>query len=234
MAEPVEAKLRWDNKILSVGEDTPENLLAHPLNFKIHSGIQQDAMRGVLDEIGWIDTVRVNRNSGLMVDGHMRVILAMREAPDQPIPVMYLDLTEEEEIKALAYFDAIGHIYFASDTAQYEEVLRTVQEDDDALKSMINDIVKSEKLFKTTPFDMGDVAPPIPTDTDTGVTNSATSSIPMSSVRTVQLFFNTETQPLFLKFCEALATPLDTNNLSDTVFKAIEYAYEHLAKDAEE
>jgi ParB-like chromosome segregation protein Spo0J len=45
---------------------------------------------------------------------------------------------------------------------------------------------------------------------------------PMSQVRMVQLFLNSETEPLFKKMIEKLQKIYGTSNLTDTVYKAIE------------
>jgi len=45
---------------------------------------------------------------------------------------------------------------------------------------------------------------------------------PMSQVRMVQLFLNSETEPLFKKMIEKLQQIYGTSNLTDTVYKAIE------------
>jgi len=63
----------WQNKV--VGWDTvpPEQLLAHPGNFRRHPAPQRDALRGSLDELDIIAPVLVNRLTGHLLDGHARV-----------------------------------------------------------------------------------------------------------------------------------------------------------------
>ena len=95
----------WDSKI--VGHDPavdPETLLANPYNFRVHTKLQQDAVAGLLDEIGWVKSVVVNTASGHIVDGHARVTLAMRKE-GQTVPVEYVELTAEQERLALAALD---------------------------------------------------------------------------------------------------------------------------------
>ena len=45
---------------------------------------------------------------------------------------------------------------------------------------------------------------------------------PMSQVRMVQLFLNSETEPLFKKMVENLQQTYGTTNLTDTVYRALE------------
>lgn len=227
---------KWANRIVGMGTTKGDQLLAHPMNYKIHTAMQQDAMRGVLDEVGWIDTVKVNQRTGFLVDGHMRVALAMREAPDDDIPVTYLDLPDDLELKALAYFDPIGYLYFTSDTEKLEEILTQVEEQDQALQRVIGDLAKQEKLFVKTDLDMDAFGL---TGNESNATQESTGTqtiqpaveIPTSHVRMVQLFLNTTTQPQFLKWCETLSLQFGTENLSDTVFKALEYAHDQLVEE---
>lgn len=57
----------------------------------------------------------MNQPTGNMVDGHMRVMLALRRE-EPTVPVRYVDLTPEEEKLALATFDEVAR-YAAPDLA---------------------------------------------------------------------------------------------------------------------
>jgi DNA modification methylase len=97
---------QWKSRIVGHGEESPDQLLANPENFRIHPKTQQDALAGILSEVGWVQSVIVNRVTGHLVDGHLRVSLALRE--DEPtIPVAYVDLTPEEERLILATIDPL-------------------------------------------------------------------------------------------------------------------------------
>ncbi len=97
----------WHNRIVGYGEVDPAQLLANPRNFRIHPASQQEAVGGSLDALGWIQDVVVNRPTGFVLDGHLRVNLALRYS--QPtVPVKYTDLTEEEELTALSTLDPVG------------------------------------------------------------------------------------------------------------------------------
>lgn len=68
---------QWKNRIVGTGEEDPEQLLANPFNARIHPKSQQDALEGVLDTVGFVDRVMVNQRTGHVVDGHLRVALAI-------------------------------------------------------------------------------------------------------------------------------------------------------------
>lgn len=97
----------WRNRIVGHGEEAPDQLLANPRNWRIHSKEQERALAGVLSEVGVVDSVLVNRRTGFVVDGHLRVAMAISQR--QPaVPVTYVDLSEEEEALVLATFDPIA------------------------------------------------------------------------------------------------------------------------------
>jgi hypothetical protein len=61
----------------------------------------------VLESIGWVAGVIVNKTTGLLIDGHLRVEEAI--AQGQPtVPVRYVELTADEERVMLALFDRLG------------------------------------------------------------------------------------------------------------------------------
>jgi len=75
----------WRDRIVSSGEEAPDQLLANPRSWRIHPKAQQDALGSVLDRVGWVSGVLVNRTTGRLVDGHLRVELALsRGEPSVP------------------------------------------------------------------------------------------------------------------------------------------------------
>ncbi len=120
---------RWSDRIVGFERIDPLQILANPFNHRIHSQYQQEIMEDTLDDLGWIQTVIINKNTGHVVDGHLRVILAVREkertGENILVPVLYVDLSEDEEKAALATFDWIGS-KATIDTAMLVENLRSV------------------------------------------------------------------------------------------------------------
>jgi ParB-like chromosome segregation protein Spo0J len=99
--------MTWQNRIVAHGTESPEDLLANPYNWRIHPEHQQKPLDAILRDVGFVQAVIVNRCTGHLVDGHARVMLAMRNNQKQ-IPVDYVELTEEEELLALATLDPIS------------------------------------------------------------------------------------------------------------------------------
>jgi hypothetical protein len=130
--------MSWQNRIVGYGEEAPDQLLANPLNWRTHPKKQQDALSGVLNEVGLVQNVIVNRTTGHMIDGHARVLLAMRE--EQPsVPITYVDLTEAEEAKVLAVLDPIGGLA-GMDDERLDELLANVHTDDPALQDLLDSL----------------------------------------------------------------------------------------------
>lgn len=94
------------SRIIGHGMAAPEELLANPRNFRVHPATQRQALTAALEDIGWISPVIVNQTTGTVVDGHLRVAVAL-ERGEAEIPVDYVALSEEEEGQALATLDPI-------------------------------------------------------------------------------------------------------------------------------
>jgi ParB-like chromosome segregation protein Spo0J len=132
-------KPEWQNRIVGHGEVNPEELLANPANWRIHPRAQQDAMEGVLDEIGFVQSVLVNQRTGFVLDGHMRVSLALRKDA-KSIPVAYVDLTPEEEALVLATLDPIGAMA-ATDSEQLLALLETVEVKSEDVNRLLSELI---------------------------------------------------------------------------------------------
>jgi len=84
----------------------PTTLDAHELNARRHPQYQRDALRTALSKVGWVDAVKVNSRTGKIVDGHARVEEALEAGVT--VPVLWVDLDEEQERYVLATLDPIG------------------------------------------------------------------------------------------------------------------------------
>src|SRR5689334_15504725 len=107
MAKTAANSTEWRNRIVGYADVPPDQLLANPRNFRRHPKPQQDALSGLIAEVGYLDPVLVQAGTDTVIDGHLRVEQAIREK--QPtIPVQYVDLTDAEADLALASFDPIS------------------------------------------------------------------------------------------------------------------------------
>lgn len=128
-------KTPWRNRIVGYGEEAPDQLLAHESNWRIHPGSQQDALSGVLHEVGLVQNIVVNRRSGKVIDGHLRVALAISEG--QPlVPITYVDLDDAEEALILASLDPLGDLAI-SDSDKLNGLLGEIDVSNEALDLML-------------------------------------------------------------------------------------------------
>jgi len=134
----------WNNKIVGHAHIDPESLLAHPGNFRIHPSNQQKALEGSIGKLGFIRSVTVSQRTGTVIDGHLRVILALRNQ-EPTIPVEYVDLTPEEENEALLLLDPISSLA-NTDREKMEELLVSVSANDDSLNDLLDIIAKNENV----------------------------------------------------------------------------------------
>jgi DNA modification methylase len=138
------ASAPWANRIVDHGSEAPDKLLANPANWRRHGESQQRALTGVLGEVGLVQSVIVNRTTGHLVDGHLRVELAI--AAHQPqIPVVYVELSAEEERIILASLDPIGAMADA-DRDKLAELLASVRSEDEAVRALLERIAQQEHI----------------------------------------------------------------------------------------
>lgn len=104
----------WRNRIVGQGEEAPDQLLANPHNWRTHPEIQQDELSKVLQRVGWVQRVIVNKRTGHVLDGHLRVQLAMWH-DEERVPVTYVDLSPSEEKLMLAVLDPIAALAMRDD-----------------------------------------------------------------------------------------------------------------------
>lgn len=130
------------SRIVGEGEVEPDQLLANPLNWRKHPKHQLQALEGLLGQVGWVQRVIVNRTTGHVVDGHARVELALRRS-EPSVPVLYVELSEEEERLVLASLDPIGGLAetHADNLAEILKGIGTVDESlGDLLQQLRHDV----------------------------------------------------------------------------------------------
>jgi hypothetical protein len=130
--------MAWSNRIVGLENVDPSQLLAHPGNFRRHPGAQRDALRGSLGTIGWIATCIVNKQTGYVIDGHARIEEALTRH-EKTVPVLYVDLSPEEERLALATLDPIGEMA-TRDQEALDELIADLHVDDVGLQALLDQL----------------------------------------------------------------------------------------------
>lgn len=135
----------WNNKIVGHGEVDPKTLEANVYNWRTHPRQQRNALEGALNEVGWVQPVMVNKRTGRLVDGHLRVVVAL-ERGEASIPVTYVDLDENEERVILASLDLITTLA-GTDDAALQTLLDEIEVDDDSLNAFFESLTgRAESL----------------------------------------------------------------------------------------
>ena len=111
-------------------------LRPHPKNWRAHPAAQQDALRGVLAEIGYAGALLARELSDgtlELIDGHLRA----ETTPEMEVPVLVLDLDEHEAAKLLAVHDPLAGMAEANEDV-LAELLNQVETENDAVQALLD------------------------------------------------------------------------------------------------
>lgn len=149
----------WRSRIVGEGTVAAGELVPHPQNWRRHTREQAARLGGTLAGVGWVQRVIVNRRTGRLLDGHLRAEMARREGAGTPVPVVYVDLSEDEERTVLATLDPIGGMAVA-DEAALAALVRTIEDGD--LRSVAGTMAQTLGVAVEGKGEaVGDVAPQV-------------------------------------------------------------------------
>ncbi len=138
---------KWRSRIVARGEASPAELVANPGNWRSHPPAQRKALAGLLDQVGWVQDVVVNRRTGRLVDGHLRVELA-RTRGETSVPVLFVDLAEDEEALVLASLDPLAAMA-GTDPEKLAALLGEARANDEALRAMLAELATRAGIAPT-------------------------------------------------------------------------------------
>lgn len=152
-------ELPWKNRIVGHGEKPAKEFLANPYNHRVHTTLQDNAVNGSLDAIGWVKTVIENVQTGHLIDGHERVALAYKKSEDALVPYTQVDLSLQEELMILAMLDAMVSMA-GTDRDKLSNLLGQIQTDDIRLQEFFSNMADAAHLIpdldETPPEDFGE------------------------------------------------------------------------------
>ena len=116
-------------------------LLPNPRNWRKHPDAQANALRGTLSEIGYADALIAYETPGglMLIDGHLRA----ETTPDQEVPVLVTDLTEEEADTLLATLDPLSAMA-RTDQNSLLELVSSLNIQNDAVNLMLEAVLEGE------------------------------------------------------------------------------------------
>lgn len=137
-------------------------LIPNPKNWRTHPKEQQDALRGVLAEVGIAGAVLARElPSGelMLIDGHMRA----DTDPTAVWPVLVLDVSEAEADKLLATYDPISAMA-ETDAVKLDALLKEIDTGSEALQAMLAELADDAGLYQEEKEIVEDEVPEPPVD----------------------------------------------------------------------
>jgi hypothetical protein len=133
-------------------------LRPNPKNWRVHPQNQQDALRGVLAEVGYAGALVARQlpdGSLELIDGHLRA----ETTPDQEVPVLVLDVDENEAAKLLALLDPLAAMA-ETNRDVLADLLAGVETESQAVQEILDEMLASPG----PELDATDDAPPAEVD----------------------------------------------------------------------
>jgi hypothetical protein len=118
------------------------DLRPNPRNWRVHPPAQQDALRGVLAEVGYADALlarELEDGTLMLIDGHLRA----ETTPDSVVPVLVLDVDETEADKILLTHDPLAAMATVSQE-NLDALLTEVKTESEALCQMFDTMAKEQ------------------------------------------------------------------------------------------
>ena len=118
-------------------------LLPNRKNWRRHPAEQAAALRGLLAEIGYADVLiaRDTPDGLVLIDGHLRA----ETTPNMMVPVVIVDLTEDEADKLLLTGDALTGMAVA-DAKQVQALLASLQFENESIGALLKNIAGEAAL----------------------------------------------------------------------------------------
>jgi hypothetical protein len=139
-AEPVpQVKSAFRDRIKRLDHVQAKELIANPHNWRTHGEHQSAAMKGILNEVGWVDALLVREDEEgryQIIDGHLRAT----QDPDGMVPILVLDVTEAEATKILLTFDPIGAMAGVN-TVELNTLVEDVDFESATLRKLLDDML---------------------------------------------------------------------------------------------
>jgi len=122
------------NRIKELRNVLASSLKPNPKNWRTHPQAQSEAMRGILAEIGYADSLIARElpdGTLMLIDGHLRA----ETTPDEMVPVQIVDLTEAEADKLLLSLDPLAAMA-ESNAAAMQQLCDDAETNNAALQAM--------------------------------------------------------------------------------------------------
>lgn len=128
------------DRIVSLERVKASDLKTNPSNWRTHPRLQSGVLKGVLADIGYADALIARRVGPdlVLIDGHLRKSLD----PDQTVPVLVVDLDEDEADMLLGVLDPIAGLAGA-DPGALSALLDRIKTTDEAIEDLLERLRRS-------------------------------------------------------------------------------------------
>ncbi len=147
------------DRVVELRRVRASDLVPNPRNWRRHPKVQANALRGLLSEIGIADALLVRELPDgrlQLIDGHLRA----DTIPDEEVPVLVLDLNEDEADNLLLTLDPLAGMASA-DGERLGALLDSVRTDDPAIQALLDELRAQEGLLLENLNDLADPDPHI-------------------------------------------------------------------------
>jgi hypothetical protein len=129
--------MQINDRIKELRRMPASELVVNEKNWRRHTPWQKEGMKALLENVGYAGALIAYENNGdtILIDGHLR----QEVTPDENVPVLVLDVTEQEADLLLASFDPISSMA-VSDDASLNKLISSIETDDEELNALLQDI----------------------------------------------------------------------------------------------
>ena len=136
--------MKLKDRVVRLQRMPARDLIPNPRNWRTHPDKQQDALRGILAEVGIAGALlaRETPDGMMLIDGHLRA----DTDPDTEWPVLVLDVNEAEADLLLATVDPIADMA-EPDPARLDALLREIDTSSEALQAMLAELAEDAGII---------------------------------------------------------------------------------------
>lgn len=138
-------QLTFRDRIKELVRVPASELLANPLNWRKHPEAQRKALQAMLADVGFAGAVVARQDEQgqlILIDGHLRA----ETAGNAEIPVLVLDVTEDEGHKLLATMDPLTAMAEA-DEKQLRAVLDSIQTENEEVAALLTSVAEANGVI---------------------------------------------------------------------------------------
>ena len=138
------AKPKYRSRVKELRHVKASALLDNPRNWRKHPAVQRDALKGMLERIGLVNAViaRETDEGLVLIDGHLRKDIASTTE----IPVLIVDLNEDEALEALVTLDPLAGLATPDDDMIDSLIQDLAAQGDKELNALLQDVHQDRDL----------------------------------------------------------------------------------------